>query len=75
MSKVIRISDAMISKLEEYRSARIERCKLLLSVCDGYQADIKRYEELSYTELADDCIISALVNAEIDLKNLSQCLK
>ena len=75
MSKVIRLSDAMISKLEEYRKARIERCKLMMRCSSSYLSDIKRYEELSYSELADDCIISALVNAEYDVKNLSECLK
>ena len=75
MSKVVRLSDIMISRLEDYRKARIERAKLLVSACPSYLSDIKRYEELSYSDLAEDCILSALVNAESDVKNLSECLK
>lgn len=75
MSKVVRISDVMISELEEYRKARIERAKLMGPLCDGYLADIKYYEMLDISDLVNDCIISALVNAEIDIKNLSECLK
>lgn len=73
MSKVVRLSDTMIIRLEDYRKTRIERAKILSSCCDGYLADVRRYEEMSYPELVEDSIISALVNAETDVVNLKKC--